>query len=182
MLDYRLEFEFHCQWCQGWPMISISIDDLPVCDHAFSQETEFLTIAFPRANGPRKLSIVRHGKDTDNVMTDHDGIIVKDQTLEIRSVKINGSRIPDHIFDQHSQFSFNDQIHQGSRYFGPNGTWTFNMIDPLITWILDEKIQHESKYNNDYIYPWAYKFGPNSVEQILHKITATRQKVMALDL
>ena len=182
MPGYDLKFQFRCQPCNGWPRIQVKIDDRLLCDHDFSQDEEYLTISVPVATGTRKLSITRYGKTQDNTKVDEHGNIVQDQILEIKSVDVRGSRIPDYIFDQHSVFQFDDQTHLGSRYFGPNGQWTFEFVEPLVTWILDQKILHEAQYSNDYIYPWAYKFGPGTAQATLEKIRSTMTKVQALDL
>lgn len=182
MTDYNIELQFRCQWCQGWPKISVELDGKSLCHHEFSNSDESLSIVIPRSIGSRELSIIRYGKTPENMVLDSNGSIIKDQILEIESARVNGSVIPNYIFDQYSQFKFNDQIHSGSRHFGPNGIWSFVFVEPFITWILDQKISHEAKYSNDYIYPWSYKFGPGTVEEILNKIKSTREKVIGLDL
>lgn len=111
------------------------------------------------------------------MIIDDSGIIIRDQILEITELQVNGSRIPDYVLDQRSRFEFGDQCHIGSRYFGPNGNWTFEFETPLITWILDQKINHEAKYNHDYQFPWATQLGPNSVHQILKKIDDIRHRL-----
>lgn len=182
MPGYDLKFQFHCRPCNGWPCIQIKIDDRLLCDHEFSRDEEYLTINIPAGTGVRKLSIIRYGKTKDNISVDDHGNVTQDQILEIKSIDIFGSKIPDYIFDRHSVFQFNDQTHPGSRYFSPNGVWTFQFADPLVTWILDEKILHEAQYNNDYIYPWAYKFGPGTAQAILDKIESTKKKIQDFGL
>jgi len=182
MSHYDLTFDFSCQFYRSWPKISIIVDDQNIRNHQFSKENEKLSLKFPEGSGNRKLSIHRYGKTDLDMLVDRNGTIIKDQILEIKSIKINGTGIPDYIFQHHSRFEFEDQKHSGSMYFGPNGVWTFEFCEPLITWILDEKINHEAKYNQDYIYAWAYKLGPHSVDKILDKIQRTNDKIQRLNL
>lgn len=182
MFHHDLTFDFHCCFYNGWPTISLEIDGRKSFEHQFSQSNEKLCIKLPAGSGKRKLSIVRTGKTDRNIQIDTSGKIVQDQTLEIKYIKINGTVIPDYIFRRHSRFEFENQVHPGSMWFGPNGVWTFEFQEPLITWLLEEKIYHESNYNKDYLHAWAYKLGPNSVNEILDKINLTRQKIERLDL
>jgi hypothetical protein len=160
----------------------MDIDGQVLLQHNFSQANESLSVQVLPGQGCRKLSIVRYGKTESDTLIDADGKILQDQMLEIKSVKINGAVVPYYIFQQHSRFESSGQIFPGSIWFGPNGVWTFEFCEPLVTWLLDQKIYQEAKYNKDFDAEWSWKFGPDSVNRILDKIEITRQKIEQLNL
>lgn len=93
-----------------------------------------------------------------------------DQLVTLLGVTVDGTQIPEWLIRQTSSFHFAQQILEGCLEWQPPGTWSWNFQQPIITWILDQKIAHESKYNQDYKYPWSYKLGPDSVETIGSKL------------
>lgn len=132
--------------------------------HTFDKLDDVLNIKLPQKTAQVCLQIERYGKTVANQV---DG---KDQILEIVSLCVDNVPVPCYILDKHSKFEFNNQCHLGSRYFSPNGVWTFDFQVPFITWALDQKIQHESQYNQDYLYPWSYKLGPDSVKNLQRQL------------
>ena len=94
----------------------------------------------------------------------------KDELVTLIGVTVDGTQIPEWPIRQTSSFQFAQQILEGCLEWQPPGTWSWKFQQPIITWILDQKIAHESKYNQDYKYPWSYKLGPDSVETIGSKL------------
>lgn len=159
---------------QGYPCIKISLDDQLLLDHHFTSDQWTFSIDLDHEPARHVLCIERYGKTNDNWSPD------LDQIVEILHVSVDGIHMPNYILDRHSRFEFDNQLHQGSRYFGPNGLWTFEFSTPIITHILDEKIRHESQYNQDYLYPWSYRLGPDSVNNIISNIDQTLEKARHL--
>lgn len=88
------------------------------------------------------------------------------EPADLISISIDDIDLPFFLLNENSNFVFSEQSHAGSRHWEPPGTWVFEFETPILTWILDCKILHESKYNKDYLYPWSYKLGPDSVQEL----------------
>jgi len=155
----------------GWPFIKIKTADTDFKSIIIDQDLIKIELPITNRQGKNFIVIERYGKTKLNQLNNID------QTVEITTVTVDNSSIPDFIFDKFSRFEFNDQVHTGSRFFAPNGVWYFEFETPIITWILDQKIIHESQYNQDYIYPWSYKFGPDSVSTLSSQLTLVTDKV-----
>lgn len=171
----KIQLKLTSTYCQGWPRARIrhgnTCHDIQVKEYA---DIELEVVA-------DELVIERYGKQPHNVEFDRDTVL-KDQILKIDSIQVNGVDVPEYVLQNHSQFRFDDQVHQGSRYFGPNGVWRFQFQLPLVTWLLDQKIQHEAKYNQDYQYDWSYQLGPESVKMIQADIVRVRQILDSIDI
>jgi len=171
-----LTIKFRCIDCNGLPYARIMLDQKLLHDHAFTTLEESLQILCPTDNQPHTLTVERHNKQQHNMILDGQTII-QDQILQITDLLIDNISVPSYILDNHSRFCWLDNEHKGSRYFGPNGVWTFDFATPFISWVLDEKIKHESHYNNDFQYPWSNSLGPDSVDRILTTISQVENKV-----
>lgn len=148
----------------GWPQIRVRLNDVVVTD-CNVVDTLSVDVVIPADDKEYTLIVERYGKTDLNTQVDN-GKIVSDQILEIKSLQVDNIDLPNFIIFNHTEFKFNDQVHKGSCYFGPNGEWAFKFKAPIISWILDQKIIHEAEYNKDYQYDWSYKLGPDSVESI----------------
>jgi len=97
--------------------------------------------------------------------------------VNLDDITVDGISLPPWFLQEHGFFTFSDVTHQGSREWHPSGSWHLIFRSPMLTWILDQKILHESRYNQDYLFPWSYKFGPDTVTELGKKINGTIQKV-----
>ena len=97
--------------------------------------------------------------------------------IKLESISVDDIYLPRWLLHDHGTFFWHGQQHQGSMEWYPAGTWQFCFATPLLTWILDQKILHEARYNQDYLYPWSYRLGPDSVKNLGSKIHQTFQKV-----
>lgn len=173
----KLQLNFTATACAGWPQIKILVDDKLVLGHAFSHHTETLYIDVPEQPDPRTIKIIRLGKNAKSTVLDAQGNIVQDQILELNSILIQDVVIPDFILNKHSVFSYQETQQRQSRYFGPNGIWTWHFATPLIDWVLDQRILHDADINDHYKYPWAVKLGPDSVSQITTEIRQVMDQI-----
>lgn len=171
-----LTFAFKATCCNGWPKIKIFRDHTVIKNHQFSNEKETISIEIPNSRGNHLICVERFGKEDHNVVVS-DGFIIEDQVVEIESIFINGVKLPDFVINNHTEFKFADQVHKGSTYFGPNGTWSLKYYGSMVTWLLDRKITHEVQYNQDYQFPWAYKLGPDSVSKTVDEIDSLLEKI-----
>jgi hypothetical protein len=163
-LNNKVKIYFKVSEYNGYPNIKIFLNNHLLADQTFSNDLWNFEFEVSQALSNCCLRIERYGKTDCNYSQE------KDQVVEIIAITVDGISIPEYILVKQSKFEFDGQIHIGSLYFGPNGIWTFDFATPIITHILDQKIHHESQYNQDYQYPWSYKLGPNSVNSILSNI------------
>lgn len=161
----------------GFPLIKLMLDGVDLPAYTINQELFTVSVDLDFACKQRILVIERYGKTDHNVSVDTNGNIVKDQYFEILDVKIDDTRVPDFIMQSCIRFEFDNQCHPGSRFFGPNGIWTFEFETPFVQFVLDQKILHEAKFNNDYVYAWSYKLGPDSVAKLTNEINTVINKV-----
>jgi hypothetical protein len=171
-----LTLKFRCIDCNGLPQARIKLNDEIILDHQFTSVEESHSINIDSVSGDHVLTVERYNKQSYNMILE-DGNIVQDQILEIIDVQVDDTSIPEFVIYENCEFSWDTQVHAGSRYFGPNGVWTYRFSTPIITHILDLKIKHESKYNQDYLFPWSYKLGPDSVATIVQSINEVEKKV-----
>jgi len=159
----------------GWPSIRYKTSNQEFHDVNITHEFTVFTFDIPACHDQHHSVILeRYGKTADN----QQGNI--DQIVEIVGLTVDDIDVPDFILRKFSNFKFNQQTHVGSKYFSPNGVWEFEIQTPMITWILDQKILHESQYNQDYIYPWSYKFGPESVSNLDAQLISVYNKVQQI--
>jgi len=176
-----LTLTFRSHECNGYPKARICVNGNLVCDHSFTQDVEDITIAIDSVQEFNTLTVERYGKENHHMVFENNQIL-KDQVLEIIGGRVRSARLPDYIFDKHSCFEFHGQVHPGSRYFGPNGTWTFKFGSPVVTWALDQKILQEAEYNQDFQYAWSTQLGPDSAVNILKELAQVREKLEKSDI
>lgn len=158
----------------GWPCVRIKNNSTEFQTVVITGEVTEFDLDIAACSDSETLIIERYGKTVNNQQNN------ADQIVEIVDLTVDGISIPDFILNKFSIFEFNDQTHVGSRYFSPNGIWKFEFQTPIITWILDQKILHESQYGQDYIYPWSYKFGPESVTKLDAQLISVYNKVQQI--
>lgn len=164
MLINKVKIIFRATEYNGYPSVRVFLDHQLLQNITFTQEYFEFEFDLDQTESIRCLCVERYGK------TDQNYSLEKDQIVEIVSINVDGIPIPQFMINAQCKFEFAGETHIGSCYFGPNGVWTFDFETPLITYILDKKIQHEAQYNQDYLYPWSYKLGPDSVTTILANI------------
>jgi hypothetical protein len=179
-MSNQLVFSCRAVSYNGYPKIQLFLDGAELPQYQIESDQFELEVLLDAGRKKRTLEIHRYGKTLDNLLIDPDGCILQDQILEIVNIKIDGIDIPQFLIQENSCFKFDNQQHAGSCYFGPNGVWTFEFETPIIEFVLDQKILHESRYSQDYLYSWSYKLGPNSVSQLTQEIDSIIDKVNAL--
>lgn len=170
MKTNKLTIFFRATNCKGFPSIKVLLDKKVLLNYTLANEIFQFDIELTQDVKPRELQVERYGKTDLN----------NSQILEIVCLKVDNVPIPNFLLTKQSKFKFNNEIHIGTQYFDPNGLWTFDFCSPIITYILDQKILHEAQYNQDYLYPWSYKLGPDSVSTISSNIVLAKQQVSKL--
>ena len=171
-----LTLHFRCTDCNGFPEAKIFLDDQLVCDYKFLSNEESISLNVNDQPGDHCLKVERHSKQNNNFVL-IDGKIVKDQILEITKLSVDDIDIPMYILDSNCEFRYLNRVDAGSRYFGPNGEWTYKFSTPIIQHILDLRIAHESQYNQDYQFPWSYRHGPGTAQNIISTIEELEKKI-----
>jgi len=162
--------------CNGYPKVKIIFNNKILYDITLETENHIIDFYIKKTVNFCTLQIERYGKNYYNMVIEN-GCIIKDQILKIEEITVDGIKIPDFILGEESNFKFEDQIHKGSTYFGPNGLWTFKFKSPIITWILDKKIKNETKYGNDHLLPFSYKINLEEIDNYLYKLNTTLEKI-----
>ncbi len=170
MKTNKLTIFFRATDCKGFPSIKVLLDNKVLLDYTLANEIFQFDIELTQDVKPRQLQVERYGKTDLN----------KSQVLEIVRLEVDDIPIPTFLLSKQSKFEFNNQTHIGTQYFDPNGLWTFDFCSPIITYILDLKILHEAQYSQDYLYPWSYKLGPDSVRSISSNIAQAKHQVSKL--
>ena len=148
------KFFFKATECNGWPKIKILVNGVEREDMII--ERSLAIVLSVDSNSTQTIEIVRYGKAQNNTLL-RGSEIVKDQLLELESISVDDVKLPDWYIHEHVS---------NSHIIGSNVTWKFTVEQPIVTYILDQKINHEAKYNSDYLYPWSHKLGPNSVKEL----------------
>lgn len=174
-----LTLHFKCTDCNGFPSAKILVDDQLVHDHKFSELQESLLVSLSVKPGDHVLTVERYNKQQQNFVFE-DGKILKDQILEIVKLSVDGVDIPAYVVDSNCEFAYHDRVDAGSRYFGPNGVWTFKFQTPLIQYILDCRIEHESYYDQSYQFPWSYRHGPGTARAVIETIEQLEEKIQQI--
>lgn len=163
-----LSLTFKSTYHNGWPFAKVAINNETVVDKEIV-DRDTIDITIVNSNQVCTITIDRYGK--------LDNQLYCNQVLELESLTVDKIEIPEFLIQSFSKFEFNDQVHYGSKYFAPNGKWTFSFKSPIITWILDQKIIHEAKYSQDYQFDWSFKLGPDSVCTLQKEYLDTLEKI-----
>lgn len=141
-----IKLEFHSSECNGWPTAKILFDDDIYQDCYFDQSHSFVELPIDFLDGEHILTVELYGKDTRGTVVDQQGIIIKDRILELLNIYVNDIKLPD-FFKYNSVYKFNNQTYNQGLKWGCNGIWTWHFSTPILSWVLDEKIKHQEKYN-----------------------------------
>lgn len=144
-MDY-IKFTFKTSECNGWPMVRVLIDGDLYEDHHFTSEHEEITVPIELLDGDHKISIELYGKLSRHTLIDHEGKIVKDQVVELLDIYVNDIKLPE-WFTYLGNYEFNNMVYPQAKMWGCNGVWSWVFATPLITWVLDKKVENEERYN-----------------------------------
>lgn len=174
---------FKCIENLEYPKAKIFFDDRLIQDIQFHKQEQLIEVPMPDQPGMHALTVRRYGKLDEHCTLGADGNIIADQILQITKVNVHRTKVPDFVLDRHSSFRFNDQIHHGSRYFGPNGDWIFHFETPFITWVLDQVSEQERIYDaNSGTRPWEYRYAPGQARQRIQQLQQVIDRVQDLEI
>ena len=174
MHSNQLTLRFAATECGGWPRVRVRLNGVQVAHLDFESAEQSITIDLGSEPGDHVLEVERWGKNSRNTSAQHD------QVLELLQVQVDSVPVPESIIRDLSEFEWHERTDAGSFFFGPNGVWRMRFCTPILTYLLDHKIQHESKYTQDYLYPWSYRLGPGQAEKLLEDIEYVQARVEKL--
>jgi hypothetical protein len=132
-----LTLKFNASECNGWPKIRILIDNDIIQEHEFDQEMTTIDVPLDLLDGEHVLEIERYDK-TDNNIVFIDGVILKDQSVALLDLYVDGVKLPD-MFKYDGKFYYNDLESPSVLVWGPNGVWRWQFATPLLENLLDRK-------------------------------------------
>jgi hypothetical protein len=141
-----LTLKFKATECNGWPKLRVllDLDIIETCE--FTSDYAEVTVPVDLQDGEHSLIVELYSKNRLNTLVDSQGTIVKDQSVELIDMLVDGINLPDY-YKWRGIYRFSDQEHPQSLLWGCNGSWQWDFKIPLLTWILDVKIEHSEKYN-----------------------------------
>jgi len=149
----KLTFCFNATKVGSWPKIKISIDDVVVHDHCFSQADESVQIPIDLSSGHHTLQIERYGKTTENINYDCvNDVIIEDQTLELTNIYIDDISLPV-LFLYEGVWHWENHVEPRALFWGPNGYWTWKFDTPMIPWAISFNRIHQDAHG-DMITPY----------------------------
>lgn len=138
--------KFKATECNGWPKIKILIDLDIIEFYDFTSEFAEVIVPIDLYEGKHSLIVELYGKTSVNTIVDSQGNIIGDQKVELIDMLVDGITLSD-FYKWQGVYKFNDQEHPQFLVWGRNGTWQWDFKFPLITWLLDLKIENNEKYN-----------------------------------
>jgi hypothetical protein len=136
------------------PMCRISLGDQELYNGVV-EETFDLSANVP--NGPVSLTIDHWDKRPGDTIVENDTII-HDRGFELSRVVIDDYDIEELIWT--SEFrALDGAVYSSCLYFGPNGKFVLELVNPVLYWIL--KLKHECN-NNDPNWEEDYQYYQNA--------------------
>jgi hypothetical protein len=122
--------------------IQIWLDDSLLLDNAHVKEKIAFAHDMSDDDGEHRLRVVISGKTADHTQIDDQGNIIKDATLQISAVTIDGIDVNQLFLDQcvythdfnGTQSEIKDTFHGMA---GCNGTIAFEFTTPIYLWLLE---------------------------------------------
>lgn len=132
--------------CNGWPKIKIFIDNDIIEEYEFNNKDASIIIPIDLLDGQYTLNIELFNKNKHNCIIDNNGKIIQDQTVELVDIYIDNIRLPN-FYKWMGIYKFGDQTLLQAVKWGYNGVWSWTFEVPIITWILNKKIEDQEKNN-----------------------------------
>lgn len=162
----KIELIFKATKCNGWPKLKFYIDLDLIEDYTFTSDEAKIEIPIDLIEGKHTLSVEFYGKTLHQTKVDSDNNIIQDQTVELIDIYVDNILLPN-FYKWLGVYEFDDQVHPQALLWGCNGVWKWDMEIPLISWLLEKKIEHNEKYNKPDI---SYRESCMIAEQKIQKL------------
>jgi hypothetical protein len=142
----KIELIFKVTECNGWPKLKFLLDLDLIEDYTFTAGEAKITIPIDLVNGKHILFVEFYGKTNINTKVDNDNNILQDQIVELVDIYVDDVLLPN-FYKWIGVYKFGDQTHPQALKWGCNGIWSWSIEVPLISWLLEKKIEQDEKYN-----------------------------------
>ena len=118
------------------------IDDVKFFDSKHVNQSQIISMDLSNDEGNRELRFVLKGKTVEHTTVDDQGNIVKDATLKLSDITVDGIDIT-HLFQTHSVYTHNfngtqpESQHKFYGVAGCNGVISFQFTTPIYLWLLE---------------------------------------------
>jgi hypothetical protein len=118
------------------------INDVKFFDSTHIKQSQTISVDLSNNEGQHELRFVMAGKTAEHTTIDDQGNIVKDATLRLSDITVDGIDIT-HLFQTHSVYThdFNGTQPESQNKFygvaGCNGVVSFHFTTPIYLWLLE---------------------------------------------
>lgn len=142
----KIELIFKATECNGWPKLKFLLDLDLIEDYTFTAGEAKISIPIDLVNGKHTLFVEFYGKTNKNTKVDNGNNILQDQTVELVDMYVDDILLPN-FYKWLGVYEFDNQSYPQALKWGCNGIWSWGMEVPLISWLLEKKIEQGEKYN-----------------------------------
>ena len=118
------------------------INNIKFFDSTYVDQSQIISVDLSDDEGNHELRFVMTGKTAEHTKIDEQGNIVKDATLQLSDITIDGIDI-NQLFQEQSVYTHNfngTQPEIQSKFYGTagcNGTISFRFTTPIYLWLLE---------------------------------------------
>jgi hypothetical protein len=167
----KIDLIFRATECNGWPKLKFLLDLDLIEDYNFTTSEAKIMIPIDLVKGKHTLFVEFYGKTPRNTKVDNDNNILEDQTVELIDIYVDDILLPN-FYKWMGVYKFGDQIHPQALKWGCNGIWSWDIEIPLISWLLEKKIEQREKYNKTNFYDLRL-----IAEQKIHQLENELKKI-----
>ena len=142
MDKYDIRLEYDHQWIDHPLQIITKINHKVIQVDVSGHNNVVINKRIPLENNSHVMTMQIGNKNEANTQVDRDGNIIKDTTIELKSLQINSIELMPLLYhsEQFAGFYINGQDNQYKTKmgnFGYNGIWEFKFETPIYDWMLE---------------------------------------------
>jgi hypothetical protein len=130
----QLELTFNATESIGWPKLRFFINEDLIEDFQFKTNNATVVIPIDLIDGEYMLSVELYSKPESST-----------QYVELTDMCVDGIKLVD-FYKWLGVYKFNNQVHPQALRWECNGVWEWKFCIPLLTYLLDKKIENEEKF------------------------------------
>lgn len=131
-----LKLQFKAVESNGWPKLQFFVDNDLIEDFEFESSIAEVMIPIELIDGHHNLTIEIYGKTENN----------PDQSVELINMYVDDIQLPD-MYKWLGVYEYNDIRLPQALSWHCNGFWSWEFKTPLVSWLIDKKIENTEKYN-----------------------------------
>lgn len=129
-----LELTFNATKSDKWPKLRFFINEDLIEDFQFVNNNATVAIPIDLIDGEYVLSVELYDKQQGST-----------QYVELMDMFVDGIKLID-FYKWLGVYKFDNQVHPQSLHWECNGVWEWKMRIPLLTYLLDKKIENEERF------------------------------------